>query len=87
VADITDLTVRELNILNKRLGTDAVKAVADGTEHRWTAIALSQWLLAKRSDPAAAEDTYLDMTIEQLGALREDEDETDAGPTDPTPSP
>lgn len=89
--DLTDLTVREVNIINRRIGADAMQAVAEGSEHRWTAVALAQWLLAKRTDPDAAEDTYLDMTIDQIQALHTDDttpaDDGDEGPTAPTPSP
>jgi hypothetical protein len=93
VADLTDLTVRELNIIARRIGADPMAAAAEGTEHRWTAVALGQWLVAKRTDPTARDETYLDLTIAQLQDLMDDgadpagEDDAEADPTAPTPSP
>lgn len=84
MADITDLTINELNMIGRRIGGDPMRAVAEGTEHRMTVLALGQWLLARRADPTAAEATFMEMTAQQLTELYDEQAGDEAPEADPT---
>lgn len=60
------LTVAELRVGGKIAGTDLVHAIVTPTHHRADALAITCWLLAKRSDPAASVDTYRRMTLTEV---------------------
>jgi hypothetical protein len=86
--DPMDLTVNEVEIANRKLGGDALAALAEGGKDRWSAAALLAWLHAKRDDPAASLDTFRGMSLNALVALMTTDDDTaDDGsdPTDPAP--
>lgn len=90
MADTMDLKVWEHNIIGRELGQDPLQAIADGAEGRWTALALTLWLLDRRTDPAAKKEDYLELTlaeVERRHAEGEAEAEAEeAGPTEPEPS-
>jgi hypothetical protein len=65
------LSVRELRVGNAKLRGDLVHAITTPTADRWDAMALMGWLHAKRLDPTAKLDPWLDLTAAQLSkALR-----------------
>lgn len=83
----TDLTVGELDYASRELKADVLAAIAghDGTAHlRWGAMARAAWLWARRTNPQAKLQTFLDYETEDLiHALGEDRPQDDA--PDPTP--
>lgn len=87
---ITDLTVRELGEIAREIGADPMQAVAEGTEHRWTALALCLWALDRRTDPGLAKDGYLELTMTEIearyGEAEAEADQSEA-PTTPEPLP
>lgn len=89
MAGLSDLKISEINIIARRIKGDPYQAVAEGTEHRWTCLALAQWLHARRTDPHADEARYMEMTPGELTALEdsdEGDDEDTENPTAPEPS-
>ena len=65
------LSVRELRVANGKLRADVVHAIMAPTADRWDAMALVGWLHAKRLDPTAKLDPWLDLSAAQLSkALR-----------------
>lgn len=93
MAQLTDLTVREMQEVAREIKMDPMAAVHGDTEHRWTVIALTEWIVARRADPHLKRDDYLDLTVEQLIDLTGgdpedvDDDAPEANPTEPEPSP
>lgn len=96
---VDDLTVRELDIVSRQLGCDVVEALGDtgnGKGRRWAALPRLAWLWAKRADPRAKLDPFLDLTADQLNDLLGDDevddqvddqgDDVAANPTDPAPA-
>ncbi len=68
---LDSLSVRELRVGNAKLRGDLVHAITTPTADRWDAMALMGWLHAKRLDPTAKLDPWLDLTAAQLSkALR-----------------
>lgn len=79
---LDDLTVRELDIVSRQLKCDVYDAVGnDAGGARWSALARLAWLWAKRTDPTAKLDPFLDYTGAQLTQLlrmgADDVDESD----------
>lgn len=67
--DLTDLTVGELDKVSRELKADVLAAVAglEGVGHlRWGAMARCAWLWARRTDPNAKLQTFLDYTTDEL---------------------
>lgn len=69
---VESLSPVELRVINGRLKADALSAMKDDGEHKWTAFALVCWALAKRRDPAAKLATYENMSIRELTDLLPD---------------
>lgn len=68
------LSVTELDIVSRQLKCDVYEAVAGKDGLRWAALARLAWLWAKRRDPHAKLQTYVDLTGAQLTrVLRLDE--------------
>lgn len=91
---IDDLSVRELALVSRQIGCDVTAAVAsDKDGKRWDALPRLVWLWAKRQDPTAKLDPFMDWTANQLMAALGMDDEPDddgdeeieANPTDSAP--
>lgn len=71
--DVIDgLLVRELDIVSRQLGCDVTAALGDqgnGKGLRWAALARLAWLWAKRADPKAKLDPFLDLGVGALNHL------------------
>lgn len=86
------LTIRELDIASRKLQVDVVDAFKHGAGgKRYAAFATVAWLWAKRTDPAAKLDPFMDLetgALLDLLGVGDDEDELpdgddpDANPTD-----
>lgn len=92
---VDGLSVRELDIISRQLGCDVSAALADkgtGAGKLWAALPRLAWVWAKRRDPHAKLDPFLDLTAEQLGQLLGDDDvagdvdDPETNPTDPAPA-
>jgi hypothetical protein len=82
VDPLDELTVTELDIVSRQLKCDVYEAVGGKDGLRWAALARLAWLWAKRRDPHAKLQTYVDLTGAQLTrVLRLDERRT-AGQAD-----
>lgn len=92
------LTVREIQAGRKALdGVNPLLAMSTGAPEVFEAMAVVAWLIARRAEPAAPLDRYLDMTVDELDALLEslapdetadDPDEPiEENPTAPAPAP
>lgn len=66
--DLTDLTIGELDKVSRELKHDVLDAVAGGSNgaYRWGAMARLAWLWARRTDPQAKLQTFLDYETEDL---------------------
>lgn len=88
-----DLTAGELGTIGKLLSYDPVTAVRDPQAGlRWPALAHFAWVWAKRSDPRAKLQPFLDLRATELSrVLRLDEPSTEPAEldaeTNPTDSP
>jgi hypothetical protein len=84
------LTVAELDAGSRLLKTDLVTAVAHSTQHKWQALAITAWLLAKRSDPYVKLDTFRAMHPKELsdalGYGQPDDEPTDEPVDEPAPA-
>lgn len=90
---VSDLTINEIEIGNRRLpdDTDIETAIVGGGRHRYSALAVLCWLHDRRDNPAVELDTWkartADQLMEYLGV--DDQPDTDdsvqANPTEPTP--
>jgi len=90
---VDGLTVRELDMVSRQLGCDVTAALADqgnGAGKLWAALPRLAWVWAKRTDPHAKLDPFLDLSSSQLSTLLgqdEDPDEDpETNPTDPAPA-
>ncbi len=76
------LTIAEIDAGSRLLRADLVGAITNGTALRWPALAVTAYLHARRTDPAAQLATYRAMTAAELTAelgmsAGDDEDETE----------
>lgn len=77
--DPADLaTVRELGIINRQLGADAIAAGQSDGPLRWEALARLGWVLHRRKDPTASVETWLDLELPRLLELLGLADEQEA---------
>lgn len=94
VDPLDDLTVGELGHVGKLIKYDPVTAVKrPEVGLRWPALAHIAWVWAKRVDPKAKLQPFLDATVPQLSVVigldREadaEDGDADANPTDSTPA-
>ena len=90
---LDDLSVTELDIASRQLKVDVYQAVAGEGGLRWAALARLAWLWAKRRDPHAKLQPYLDLRGAQLtevlrlnDRVEAEQDDPNANPTDATPA-
>lgn len=89
---VSDLTINEIEIGNRRLpdDTDLETAIVGGGRHRYTALSVLCWLHDRRDNPSVDLETWKARTADQLmdylgagdGAPSEDVEDH---PTEPTP--
>ena len=84
---LDDLSVTELDIASRQLKCDVYQAVAGEGGLRWAALARLAWLWAKRTDPHAKLQPYLDLTGAQLTECLRLNDRVDQGEDDPNTNP
>lgn len=92
---LDDLTVTELDIVSRQIKADVYEAMGGLDGLRWAALARLAWLWAKRRDPHAKLQPFLDLTgaqlteVLRLNTQAEDqapELDADENPTDATPA-
>lgn len=80
---LDELTVTELDIVSRQLGLDVYEAVGGAKGMRWAALARLAWLWAKRRDPHAKLQPFLDLNGAQLTEvlrLNDQADDVDQAP-------
>lgn len=83
-ADMLDqLTIAELDACSRKLGTDVVTAIHEGTADRWAALAIVAHAMAARTDPTASLSTYRQMTPAELSSALGLDDTAEDPVTDP----
>lgn len=85
---LNNLTVGELDTASRQIKADVVQAVSGANDgvNRWAAIARVAWLWARRQDPKAQLQTYLDMEPDDLATLLGMDDDEEEPALDPTAS-